>query len=188
MTRLRNASVAVLVSLSLAAGLLPTPAVAQVSTPAPAKICRKLAAGDKWFPEYRSCCDIDGGRSRWEKADGSATEFTSVCALWGITPGAPAQALKAPTARKASTGGIPPGRYACQLGSPVDITIAKDGSYRSADGSRGRFSLAAREQDAIGGYARYAISGGSFGGFFFLHRDNGQLQVGNRGWGRCEPR
>jgi hypothetical protein len=46
---------------------------------------------------------------------------------------------------------------------------------------------AERASDGIGAYAKYRIAGGSFDGFFFLHRDNGQLQVGRNGWGRCMP-
>jgi hypothetical protein len=168
--------------------ILMRPAATQVLRESPSRICRKLVPGDKYYPAYRSCCDIDGGRSRWQSADGKITDYTSMCALWGIKPGAPGQQLQPPPGQQRSSKGIPPGRYRCPIGSPVEIVISGNGSYRTSDGSTGAYRLSSRERDAIGGYARYSISGGAFNSFQFLHRDNGQLQVGRTGWGRCEPR
>lgn len=177
---------------SLAVVGLTVPAHAQVARTQPQKVCRALVSTDRGFPQYKSCCDVDGGHSRWVKADGSSETRVSVCALWGIKPG-PAS-LDLPPAersvdRKLSQKGIPAGSYLCELsvGQPPTVRIQSGGRYSVSDGSSGRFELAERASDGIGGFARYKIAGGSFDGFFFLHRDNGQLQVGRNGWGRCRP-
>lgn len=73
------------------------------------------------------------------------------------------------------------------MGLPPTVKILVGGRYSVSDGSSGTFALAERASDGIGAFARYKITGGSFDGFFFLHRDNGQLQVGRNGWGRCLP-
>lgn len=163
-------------------------ALAQILTPQPDTICRRLTSGDRFYPEYRSCCDIDGGHSRWVKADGSSVDRILVCALWGLRPADPALNLNRPPTPALASGGIPAGRYSCTLVSPVRVDITSTGQYTLGDGSSGRFELTERGSDHIGSFSRYKITGGSFDGFFFLHRDNGQLQLGRQGWTRCESR
>lgn len=170
---------------------IPPPAAAQVARPKPEHICRALAAGDKHYPQYRSCCDVDGSNSRWIKADGTQEIRVFTCALMGVTRGSASLDLpesQRPVDPKLSAKGIPPGAYKCHpAGSPIKVTVHKDGRYGVSDGSSGRLELAERSADGTGGFARYRISGGSLDGFFFLHRDNGQLQLGRVGWTRCEP-
>lgn len=173
--------------------LAASPAVeAQVARTPVERICRALVPGDKHYPQYRSCCDIDGSNSRWVKADGSEETRVFRCALMGVTPGPAKLNLppsQRPVDRKLSARGLPTGRYACHPGGmEIMVDIQTGGRYRAADGSTGRFELAERSRDETGAYARYRIAGGSFDGFFFLHRDNGQLQLGRVGWTRCEPR
>ena len=165
---------------------------AQVARTPVERVCRSLVSTDRGFPEYKGCCDADGGHSRWVKADGSSETRVSVCALWGIKPGPASLDLpqaERPVDRKLSERGIPAGSYRCDLsvGQPPTIKIQSGGRYSVSDGSSGQFELAERASDGIGAYAKYRIAGGSFDGFFFLHRDNGQLQVGRSGWGRCRP-
>jgi hypothetical protein len=174
-------------ALIMLAAVVSTPVAAQVSTPKPETVCRKLIPGDRFHPEFQSCCDIDGGHSRWVRPDGRHVDRVSVCALWGIKPGDPALAMDRPRMPERSREGIPPGRYTCTLVGPVKVTIQSQGRYALGDGSSGRFEFLERKADSIGPYARYRIVGGSFNGFFFLHRDNGTLQVGRNGWTRCDP-
>jgi hypothetical protein len=176
--------------LLLAAGLMLSLGLvqAQVARPAVEKVCRQLTDADPHSREFRSCCDLDGGTSRWvRRADGGSVDRVSVCAIWGIKPGAPELSLTPPAQTDVSAKGIPTGRYTCQIGSPVDLVIASGQRYTAA-GSKGSFSEEAREQDSTGAYVKYRINGGPFDGFQFLHRANGTLQVGRNGWGRCEPR
>jgi len=167
--------------------LCDTEVAAQIANPRPEPVCRALTQGDRFFPEFRSCCDIDGGHSRWVKADGSTIDRILICGQWGIKPAEQSLNLTPPPLPQASRAGIPAGPYTCTLVSPVKTTIAAGGRYSLGDGSSGRFELAERPSDQIGGFAKYRITVGSFDGFFFLHRDNGQLQVGRTGWGRCMP-
>ncbi len=172
--------------LLLAAGLiLSLGAVqAQVARPPTEKVCRQLTDADPHSREFRSCCDLDSGNSRWVKrSDGSSMDRVSACAIWGIKPGAAELALNPPVQADQAAKGIPTGRYTCQIGSPVDIVISPGRRYTAA-GSTGSFN----EEDSTGAYVKYRISGGPFDGFQFLHRTNGTLQVGRNGWGRCEPR
>lgn len=69
----------------------------------------------------------------------------------------------------------------------VAVLLQSGGRYSVADVSARTFKLAERASDGIGGHARDRIAGGSFAGFCFLHRDNGQLQLGRNGWARCLP-
>jgi len=170
--------------------LLPLPAEAQVRTPPAQKVCRELEASDPYFSQYSSCCDIEGGKSRWRKrSDGKDVDLISMCATWGIMPSATAAPVTPPPRANASAAGIRTGRYNCPLnGIPVDVTLTKNG-YRIASGGDGRIAFSARETDNVNGsYAKYAITGGPFDGFFFRHLDNGEVHLGRFGWTRCEPR
>lgn len=60
---------------------------AQVARAPVERVCRSLVSADRGYPQYKSCCDVDGGHSRWVKADGTSETRVSVCALWGIKPG-----------------------------------------------------------------------------------------------------
>jgi hypothetical protein len=176
--------------LLLAAGLIVSlgPVQAQVARPPIEKVCRQLTDADPHAREFRSCCDLDGGNSRWvRRSDGSSVDRISVCVIWGIKPGPAELALNPPVQADQAAKGIPTGRYTCQIGAPVDVVISSGQRY-SASGSAGRFSQEAREEDSTGSYVKYRINGGPFDGFQFLHRANGMLQVGRNGWGRCEPR
>lgn len=175
------------VGLFMMAAGWPTAISAQVATPSPEPICRKLGPGDKYYPDYVSCCDLDGGRSRWESSNGKTTDFTSICSLWGIKPN-PAldmQPQAAPESEITSTN-IPVGHFSCTLVSPVKVSISSTGQYQLDDGSAGRLNFMERSQDSFGPYTTYRISGGSFDGFFFLHRDDGRLLLGRSGWTRCD--
>jgi len=164
--------------------------LAQVATPKPEPICRKLAPGDKYYPEFTSCCDLDGGRSRWVSANGKTTDYTSICSLWGIKPKPELNIAPPQASQQQSTmsGQVPTGKYSCTLVSPVGVTISSNGKYQLDDGSSGQLVMSERSQDGIGPYIKYKMTGGSFDGFFFLQRSNGQLLLGRVGWTRCEKR
>ena len=114
--------------LLLAAGLMLSlgHVQAQVARTPVEKVCRQLTDADPHSREFRSCCDLDGGTSRWvRRADGGSVDRVSVCAIWGIKPGAPEFSLTPPAQTDVSAKGIPTGRYTCQIGSPVEFTSSR---------------------------------------------------------------
>lgn len=47
-------------------------------------ICRQIVPGDRWYPTWRSCCDLEGDRSRWTNRRGQASDYGGSCTHWGI--------------------------------------------------------------------------------------------------------
>jgi hypothetical protein len=47
-------------------------------------ICRQLQQGDKWYPEWRSCCDLGNEKSRWTNSSSVASDWGGSCSYWGI--------------------------------------------------------------------------------------------------------
>lgn len=176
-------------------GLWSTPHFAQILTPDPPQICRRLTDGDKWYPKYTSCCDINGSEGVWYNSEsGQEERYVSLCNLLGVEPGPPELDLDRDeiASRYAYdlSRGIPPGTYSCSIQSTTSIIVNVHSSneYSTASGSQGTFSMSSEENDSTGKLIKYKIAGGDLDGFFFMLRNNGEVAMGiGYGWGECYP-
>lgn len=176
-------------------GVWSTPSSAQVITPDPPQICRSLTDGDKWYPKYTSCCDINGSESVWFNAEsGQEERYVFLCNLLGVQPGPPELDLNREeiASRYAyDVGrGIPPGTYSCSIQSTnsIVINVVSVSEYSTTNGSRGTYSVSSEEADSTGKLIKYKITGGDLDGFHLMLRDNGEVAMGiGFGWGKCYP-
>lgn len=176
-------------------GVLSVASFSQVLTPDPPQICRSLVEGDKWYPKYRSCCDINGSESVWSNAEtGQEERYVFLCSIIGVQPGPPELNLNRDEIASRYTydlkRGIPVGTYSCsiQMSNSILVNVQSAGRYSTASGSSGTYSLSSEETDRTGKLVKFLISGGDLDGFYFMLRDNGELAMGlGFGWGKCSP-
>lgn len=91
---------------------------------------------------------------------------------------------------QASTGMELSGHYRCALAATgwIDVTLSSGGRYRASDGSSGSLRYEGRDSGSKGDYSIFRIEGGSLSSFAFRQWDIGGVDLGNFGWGQCDPR